>query len=78
MGGFTANGFVESQREGSQEVFLFCAREKNIVVLRVKEGRKGVVPDPDFLIFGNEELSLEQNCDYATSYSSPNLQTLHF
>lgn len=70
MGAFTSAGFSLSPSPlASTRAFLFGMADEEISVSRLKRNRESVTYDLDFLIFGNDELSIEKGSNLLTSYS---------
>ncbi len=68
IGGFSTAGFsLRDEPEGSI-AFLFSIDKGEISVRHLKQGKCSTSYDCDFLVFGNDEISVEKGKSELTSY----------
>jgi len=69
LGGFTTAGISLSQAEPKNtKAFLFTFEKEGMKIHKLKASRQSTIFDYDFIIFGEEELCIENGSDQLSSY----------
>lgn len=68
IGGFSTAGFSSMNDPEGLTAFLFSIEKGEISVRHLKQGKCSINYDCDFLVFGNDEISIEKGKSELTSY----------